>query len=122
VLQCSATIRGYSPGTDHVRDLEDANATASLVLWSTIRSHKVMEDYSRRIFYEHPSISAVIARHLAANHTKPDSTLENHVRKLEEALAQHTRKFDSLESRIARLEQKNHITPRRGGEPRRTGV
>jgi hypothetical protein len=110
VLQCSATIRGYSPGTDHVRDLEDANATASLVLWNTIRSHKVMEDYSRRNFYEHPSISA------------PDSTLEYPVRKLEEALAQHTRKFDSLESRIARLEQKNDITPRRGGEPRRTGV
>jgi hypothetical protein len=104
-----------------VRDLEDANATASLVLWATIRSHKVMEDYSRRNFYEHPSISAVIARHLAANHTKPDSTLENRVRKLEETLTQYTRKFDSLESRIARLEQKNDITPPKGGRNKQNG-
>jgi hypothetical protein len=103
-----------------VRDLEDANATVSLVLWATIRSHKIMEDYSRRNFYEHPSISAVVARHLAANHTKPDQSLEVRVRKLEELLSQYTRKYDSLESRIARLEQKNDITPPKGGATSRT--
>jgi len=98
-----------------VRDLDDAHSTASLILWATIRSHKIMEDYSRRNFYEHPSISAVIARHLAANHTKPDGTVEVGVRKLEEAVQQYSRKFDSLESRIARLEQKNDISPQKGG-------
>jgi hypothetical protein len=98
-----------------VRDLDDAHSTASLILWATIRSHKIMEDYSRRNFYEHPSISAVIARHLAANHTKPDGTVEVRVRKLEEAVQQYSRKFDSLESRIARLEQKNDISPQKGG-------
>jgi len=98
-----------------VRDLEDAGSTAALVLWATIRSHKIMEDYSRRNFYEHPSISAVIARHLAANHTKPDSALETRVRKLEDTLGNYTRKFDSLESRIARIEAKNGIPPPQGG-------
>jgi hypothetical protein len=89
-----------------VRDLEDASSTAALVLWATLRSHKIMEDYSRRNFYEHPSISAVIARHLAANHTKPDNALETRVRKLEETIGAFSRKFDSFESRISRLEQK----------------
>jgi hypothetical protein len=103
-----------------VRDLEDANATASLVLWATIRSHKIMEDYSRRNFYEHPSISAVIARHLAANHTKPDSTIESRINKVEEKLSQYTRKFDSLESRVSRLEQKNEIPPPKGGVRQKT--
>jgi hypothetical protein len=35
-----------------------------------------MEEYTKRNFYEHPSISAVIARHLAANHIKPDTSVE----------------------------------------------
>jgi hypothetical protein len=104
-----------------VRDLEDANATAALILWATVRSHKIMDDYSRRNFYEHPSISAVIARHLAANHTKPDQTLESRVRSLEERLASTARKMDSFESRLARLEQKNEITPQKGGRQKNQG-
>lgn len=97
-----------------VRDLEDMDATSSLILWATIRTHKIMEDYSRRNFYEHPSISAVIARHLAANHTKPDDSLELRVRQMEDKLSQYVRKFDQLESRISRLEQKNEIPPPKG--------
>ncbi len=57
-----------------VRDLDDPASTASLVLWATLCSHVIMEDYTKRNFYEHPTISAVIAPHLAANHTKPDSS------------------------------------------------
>jgi hypothetical protein len=74
-----------------------------------------MEDYTKRNFYEHPSISAVIARHLAANHIKPDSSMEVRMVKLEERLAEQGRRMDSLESRIVRLEQKNGITPPKGG-------
>jgi hypothetical protein len=74
-----------------------------------------MEEYSCRNFYEHPSISAVIARHLAANHTKPDDTMESRIKKVEEKVAEQKRRFDQLESRIARLEQKNEIPPPRGG-------
>jgi len=97
------------------RDLDDAGSTAALVLWATIRSHRIMEDYLHRNFYDHPSISAVIARHLAANHTKPDNTLETRVRKLEESVAVYLHKFDNLESWIAQIEAKNDIPPPKGG-------
>jgi len=90
-----------------VRDLDDPASTASLVLWATLRSHVIMEEYTKRNFYEHPSISAVIARHLAANHIKPDSSLESRMAKLEEKVADQGRCLDSFDSRIARLEQKN---------------
>jgi predicted SAM-dependent methyltransferase len=42
-----------------------------------------MDEYSRRNFFEHPSISAVIARHLASHHTRPDSAIEDRVRRLD---------------------------------------
>jgi hypothetical protein len=90
-----------------VRDLEDLHSTAALVLWATIRSHKIIRDYSRRNFYEHLSISAIITHHLAANHTKPDSTMGSRVRRLEESHTACMRKLDNLESRVARLEEKN---------------
>jgi hypothetical protein len=98
-----------------VRDLEELHSTASLVLWATIRLQKNMEDYLQRNFYEHPSISAVIACHLAANHTKPDSTMESRVHRLEESHTACMHKLDKLESRVARLKQKNDITPPKGG-------
>jgi hypothetical protein len=41
----------------------------------------VMEEYSRRNFVEHPSISAVIACHLASHHVLPDAMLESKVSK-----------------------------------------
>jgi len=97
-----------------VRDLDDPASTAALVLWATLRTHVVMEEYTRRNFYEHPSISAVIARHLAANHTKPDDALEARMRKLEEKLGEQKRRFDSLDSRLVRVEQKNEIGPPKG--------
>jgi hypothetical protein len=88
-----------------IRDLEDPASTTALVLWATLRTHVVMEEYTRRNFYEHPSILAVIARHLAANHTKPDDSLEVKMRKLEEKMLEQKRCIDSLESRLARVEQ-----------------
>jgi hypothetical protein len=97
------------------RDLKNPSSTATQILWATLRSHKVMEEYTRRNFVEHPSISAVIARHLASHHTKPDDTLENKFKKLEEKVNKLSSRFDSIESRMDRLEQKNGITPPRRG-------
>jgi len=74
-----------------------------------------MEEYTKRNFYEHPSISAVIARHLAANHIKPDTSVEARMAKLEEKVAEQGRRLDSLDSRIVRLEQKNSIAPPKKG-------
>lgn len=101
-----------------VRDLDDLVSTTSLILWATLRTHVIMEDYTRRNFYEHPSISAVIACHLAANHTKPDDSLEARMRKMEEKMVEQRRRLDSIESRLARVEQKNEISPPKPGRGR----
>jgi len=97
-----------------VRDLEDPASTTALVLWATLRTHVVMEEYTRRNFYEHPSISAVITRHLAANHTKPDDSLEARMKRIEEKVSEQERRIHSLESRLVRVEQKNEIAPPKG--------
>jgi hypothetical protein len=73
-----------------------------------------MEEYTRRNFYEHPSILAVIARHLAANHTKPDHALEACMCKLEEKLAEQKRRLESHDSRLVRVEQKIEIASPKG--------
>jgi hypothetical protein len=95
------------------RDLKNPSLTASQVMWATLRTHTLREEYSRCNFFEHPS--AVIARHLASNHTKPDSTLENRFLKLEEKFTRLSSKVDSCESRLAvletKMEAKNELTP-----------
>jgi hypothetical protein len=93
------------------RDLKNPALTATQVPWATLRAHLVMDEYSRRNFFEHPSISAVITRHLASHHTRPDATIELKVKLMDEWLVTLSNKVDSLESRIARLEEKNGIPP-----------
>ncbi|MFN9957826.1 MAG: hypothetical protein ACK55I_32370, partial [bacterium] len=56
--------------------------------------------------------------HLAANHIKPDDSIETRMRKLEEKLTEHKRRLDSIESRLVRVEQKNEISPPKGGRGR----
>ncbi|MFN9981417.1 MAG: hypothetical protein ACK53Y_15940, partial [bacterium] len=67
----------------------------------TWKAHAVMEQYLKHHFYEHPSISAVLARHLADNYMKPEittssqiSTLENAVKSLTVCLDKITNKGD----------------------------
>jgi hypothetical protein len=45
-----------------------------------------MEKYLRHQFYEHPSISAVLAKHLADNYVKPDDAQAPKIRSLEAQL------------------------------------
>ena len=97
------------------RDLKNPTLTATQILWATLRSHLVMDEYSRRNFFEHPSISAVIARHLASHHVRPDDALESKLRKLDDRVTAIAKKLDSVESRLAVLESKNEVTPPRKG-------
>jgi len=97
------------------RDIRNPATTATQIIWATLRSHLVMEEYSRRNFVEHPSISAVIARHLASHHVMPDDALETKLKKLDDRVSKMGIKMDALESRIARLESKNEIPPPRKG-------
>jgi hypothetical protein len=99
------------------RDVKNPLATATQVLWATLRSHLVMDEYTRRNFVEHPSISAVIARHLASIHVRPDNTLEAKFRKLEDTIMKLSAKLDSVQSRIAVLESK--YEPKNGDTPPR---
>jgi hypothetical protein len=74
-----------------------------------------MDEYSRRNFFEHPSISAVIARHLASHHVRPDESLETKFTKLDERVTSLASKVDGIVSRLARLEIKNGISlPKKG--------
>jgi hypothetical protein len=110
------------------RDIKNPSLTATQVVWATLRTHTVMEEYSWRNFFEHPSISAVIARHLASNHTKPDSTLESWFAKLEERVSKLASTIDSCVSRLNLIDikmdassdgVKNELTPPR--KPRGEG-
>jgi len=80
---------------------DDDQLTASKLVWATLQAHAVMNDYVKRSIYEHPSVSAVVARHLASNHKKPgDDDASARILKLEKALADTKAKFDGLESRV----------------------
>jgi hypothetical protein len=70
-----------------------------------------MEEYSRHNFFEHSSISAVMARHLASHHFKPDATLEVQLKKLEDTVLKLSAKVDGIESRLFVVESKNEISP-----------
>lgn len=55
-----------------------------------------MDRYLRHQFYEHPSISAVLARHLADNYVKPDDSHGTKIKTLETTLKQLQSKVDAL--------------------------
>jgi hypothetical protein len=78
-----------------VYDQGNPSFTTSKYLWATWKAHAVMDKYLRHQFYEHPSISAVLARHLADNYVKPDDS--------------HGSKIKALEAKIRELES-NHQT------------
>jgi hypothetical protein len=69
-----------------VYDQGNPTFTAAKYLWATWRAHSVMEKYLCHQFYEHPSISAVLARHLADNYVKPDDAQASKIRSLEAQL------------------------------------
>jgi hypothetical protein len=67
------------------------------------KAHAVMNRYLKHQFYEHPSISAVLARHLADNYVKPDDAqgtkskaLENQLKQLETSQSTLQSKYDTL--------------------------
>ena len=99
-----------------MRDLEDGQYTAVQYMWATLRAHHIMAEYTKRNFYEHPSVSAVIAHHLAANHTRPedaDSKLSNRVKALETQVTAMTSKLDKLESKMNEVKNGQPKAPKK---------
>ena len=87
----------------HVKSGDDSQ-TAAKYVWAVLKAQEKMQDYSKRNFYEHPSVSAVVARHLASNHMKPNDdgkALSLQVKRCESSLNDVLRKFDALESRVS---------------------
>ena len=87
-----------------IYDQKDQEFTTAKYLWATWKAHRVMEKCLRHQFYEHPSISAVLARHLADNYVKPDEAQGSKIKALEMALK-------ALQSKVDTLRNSQAITP-----------
>ena len=79
-----------------IYDQKDPDFTTAKYLWATWKAHGVMERYLRHQFYEHPSISAVLAHHLADNYVKPDDSHASKIKSLETTVKALQAKVDSL--------------------------
>jgi len=113
-----------------IYDQKDPDFTTAKYLWATWKAHAVMDRYLRHQFYEHPAISAVLARHLADNYVKPDdsqgakikaleakiksmeSAHQSEIRTLEATQATLQSKYDSLRVEMGKL--KEHKEPKDG--------
>lgn len=69
-----------------ILDVQDVEFSCAKFLWATWKAHKTMSAYVRHQFYEHPLIAAVLARHLADNHVKPDEAVSSRVVRLDKAI------------------------------------
>mmetsp|Transcript_9724 Transcript_9724/g.14059 ORF Transcript_9724/g.14059 Transcript_9724/m.14059 type:complete len:291 (+) Transcript_9724:575-1447(+) len=90
---------------------DDSTMTATQYAWAAFKAHEVMADYSKMGFDKHPSISAVVSRHLASNHSRNDAgvaaALTAKVTKLESSVTSLMRRFDTLESKVSALQKPN---------------
>jgi len=103
----------------HVKSGDEA-LTAAKYVWAVFKAQQVMGDYSKRHFYEHPSVSAVVARHLASNHMKPNDEgkkLSIQIKRCESSVTDLLRKFDALDSRVNnKLQQGGNLKKGKGGK------
>jgi hypothetical protein len=86
-----------------VYDQGNLSFTTGKYLWATWKAHSVMTKYLRHQFYEHPSISAVLARHLADNYVKPDDSRANKIKRLESQVKTLESSLQTLQSRYDTL-------------------
>jgi hypothetical protein len=77
-------------------DQKDPEFTRAKYLWATWRAHSIMQQYLKHKFYEHPSISAVLARHLTSNYVKPDDAQASKIKALESAVKTLQSKYDAI--------------------------
>jgi hypothetical protein len=103
-------------------DQKDPEFTTAKYLWATWRAHSVMQQYLKHQFYEHPSISAVLARHLADNYVKPDDAQASKIKALEAAIKSLQSKYDTM--RVANTQEKDYdytvAYPTKSPEPTET--
>jgi len=83
-----------------ILDVQDGDFSCAKFLWATWKAHETMSAYVRHQFYEHPSIAAVLARHLADNHVKPDEAVTSRVSSLDKAIKNINARMDTLQSSL----------------------
>jgi hypothetical protein len=81
-----------------ILDVQDGDFSCAKFLWATWKAHETMALYVQHQFYEHPSIVAVLARHLADNHVKPDDAISSKVSGLDKAIKNINARLDSVQS------------------------
>ena len=105
----------------HVKS-NDVETTAAKYVWAVLKAHKIQSQFDKHNFSGHPSISAVVARHLASNHFKPsDDTkgISSQIKKCESSVSDLARKLDSLESKVNNKLGKGVVGEGGGGRPGR---
>jgi hypothetical protein len=90
-----------------IYDPNDLEFTAAKMLWSTWKAHGVMETYLKHHLYEHPSISPVLALHLADSYVKHDDSASAHIATLEKTIKSLSTRLDKLETNRATKDLKN---------------
>lgn len=90
-----------------IYDYKDSTFSAAKFLWATWKAHAVMDRYIKHQFYEHPSIAAVLARHLADNYIKPDDALATKLTALDKAHKALVVRVDTLSTRDKEVRAKN---------------
>ncbi len=91
----------------HVRDKGNMDYISAGIIFATLKCHDIMTQYVQHQFHEHPAVSSVITRHLAANFVKPEQGQDTKISKLEAKVNACMTKLDSLESKLHASKQKN---------------
>jgi precorrin-2 methylase len=88
------------------RDGDDTDYTTATMIFATLKCHGVMTEYVQAHFLEHPSISAVLARHLADNYTKPDDNQGKKLATLQGLVEKLTQRCNKIECNVVLKQDK----------------
>jgi len=83
-----------------ILDVQDGIFSCAEFLWATWKAHEMMSAYVHHQFYEHPSIAAILAHHLANNHVKPDEAVTSRVSSLDKAIKNINARLDTIQSSL----------------------
>ena len=89
----------------HSRDKNNMEFTTTTIVMATLRCHHIMNQYVEHQFHEHPAISSVITRHIAANFIKPETTPDSKFADLDKKVKGLSTKVDQLDTRVSKLEK-----------------
>jgi len=89
-----------------ILDIQDGDFSCAKFLWATWKAHETMSSYVRHQFYEHPSIAAVLARHLVDNHVKPDEAVTSKVGNIEKAIKNINFRLNSVQDSVKNASEK----------------